>query len=62
MFVQVWDWRMEIDESLVTASSDEIRKQAAEYVNGERGEFDLAVTYPDSFTGAVMSAMADVPR
>ncbi len=62
MFVDVWNWQMEIDESLVAADEDEIREQATQYVAGEREEFDLEVTYPDSFTGQVMNAMADVPR
>jgi methylated-DNA-[protein]-cysteine S-methyltransferase len=62
MFVSVWDWRMEIDDTLVAEDSDEIREQVAEYVAGERDAFDLSVTYPDSFTGQVMAAMVDVPR
>ncbi len=62
MFVNVWDWQMEIDESLIAAEADEIQKQAAEYTAGERKGFDLEVAYPDSFTGAVMTAMAGVPR
>lgn len=62
MFVDVWEWRMEIDESLVAADEAEIREQVAEYTVGEREEFDFDVDYPDSFTGRVMAAMADVPR
>lgn len=62
MFVSVWDWQMEIDNTLVAESPDEIRKQVDEYVAGERDTFDLSVTFPDSFTGQVMAAMADVPR
>ncbi|WP_231183311.1 methylated-DNA--[protein]-cysteine S-methyltransferase [Haladaptatus sp. DYF46] len=62
MFVSVWDWEMEIDDALVAESPGEIRKQVDEYVTGERDAFDLSVTYPDSFTGRVMAAMADVPR
>ncbi|MCO8256018.1 methylated-DNA--[protein]-cysteine S-methyltransferase [Haladaptatus sp. AB618] len=62
MFVDVWEWRMEIDESLVVADETEIREQVAEYTVGERKEFDLDVDYPDSFTGRVMTAMAGVPR
>ncbi|MFH5798666.1 methylated-DNA--[protein]-cysteine S-methyltransferase [Haladaptatus sp. CMAA 1911] len=62
MFVSVWDWEMEIDDALVAESPEEIRKQVDEYVTGERDAFDLSVTYPDSFTGRVMAAMAEVPR
>lgn len=62
MFVSVWGWHVEIDESLVAASPDEIREQVAEYAAGEREAFDLAVEFPDTYTGDVMSAMADVPR
>jgi methylated-DNA-[protein]-cysteine S-methyltransferase len=62
MFVSVWDWQMEIDDALVAENPDEIREQVDEYVAGERDTFDLSVTYPDSFTGRVMAAMADVPR
>ncbi len=62
MFVSVWDWQMEIDDTLVAESPDEIREQVDEYVAGERDTFDLSVTFPDSFTGQVMAAMADVPR
>lgn len=62
MFVSVWGWHVEIDESLVAASPDEIREQVAEYAAGEREAFDLDVEFPDTYTGDVMSAMADVPR
>ncbi|MGA9400870.1 methylated-DNA--[protein]-cysteine S-methyltransferase [Haladaptatus sp.] len=62
MFVDVWEWRMEIDESLVAADDAEIREQVDEYTTGEREEFDIDVDYPDSFTGQVMAAMAGVPR
>jgi methylated-DNA-[protein]-cysteine S-methyltransferase len=62
MFVSVWDWQMEIDDALVAENPDEIREQVDGYVAGERDTFDLSVTYPDSFTGRVMAAMADVPR
>ncbi|WP_227354508.1 methylated-DNA--[protein]-cysteine S-methyltransferase [Haladaptatus salinisoli] len=62
MFVSLWDWRSELDESLVAASSDEIRRQVREYADGDRREFDLAVSYPDTFTGRVMAAMAEIPR
>ncbi|WP_423744995.1 methylated-DNA--[protein]-cysteine S-methyltransferase (plasmid) [Haladaptatus sp. SPP-AMP-3] len=62
MFVSVWDWQVEIDDALVAESPDEIRQQVGGYAAGERRSFDLTVDYPDSFTGRVMAAMADVPR
>ncbi len=62
MQTELWNWQVEIDDSLVSASSDEIRDQIAEYERGDREEFDLEVEYPESFTGRVMAAMADVPR
>nr|WP_233274727.1 methylated-DNA--[protein]-cysteine S-methyltransferase [Haladaptatus cibarius] len=62
MQTKMWDWQVEIDESLVSASPDEIRAQIAEYEQGNRKEFDLKVEFPDSFTGQVMAAMAEIPR
>ncbi|WP_435153691.1 methylated-DNA--[protein]-cysteine S-methyltransferase [Haladaptatus sp. DFWS20] len=62
MHTELWGWDVEIDESLVAASSDEIHEQIDEYATGDRDEFDLEVEFPESFTGRVMSAMADVPR
>ena len=50
-----------IDESLVAASPAAIARQVDEYARGERRQFDLSVTYPDSFTGDVMRAMAAIP-
>ncbi|WP_458205106.1 methylated-DNA--[protein]-cysteine S-methyltransferase [Haladaptatus sp. NG-SE-30] len=62
MFVSLWDWQSELDESLVAASPDEIRQQVREYADGDRQEFDLEITFPDSFTGRVMAAMLEIPR
>ncbi|WP_266077069.1 methylated-DNA--[protein]-cysteine S-methyltransferase [Haladaptatus caseinilyticus] len=62
MHTELWGWEVEIDESLVSASPDEISEQIAEYAEGDREEFDLDVEFPESFTGRVMDAMADVPR
>jgi len=52
---------LELDETLVDATQTEIRRQIAEYERGERREFDLDVSIPDSFTGDVMTAMAEIP-
>lgn len=62
MQTKMWDWQVEIDESLVSASPDEIRAQIAEYERSDRDEFDLEVEFPESFTGQVMAAMAKIPR
>ncbi len=62
MFVSLWEWQSELDGSLVAASPDEIRRQVCEYADGDRREFDLDVSYPDTFTGRVMAAMAEIPR
>jgi methylated-DNA-[protein]-cysteine S-methyltransferase len=52
---------VELDESFVDASAADVAAQVAEYERGERTGFDLRVSYPDSFTGRVMRAMAAVP-
>ncbi|MFW5938285.1 MAG: methylated-DNA--[protein]-cysteine S-methyltransferase [Halanaeroarchaeum sp.] len=50
-----------IDETLVDAAPSEISGQIDEYARGERREFDLSVTVPESFTGDVMRAMIEIP-
>ncbi|MFC7045144.1 methylated-DNA--[protein]-cysteine S-methyltransferase [Halobacteriaceae archaeon GCM10025711] len=62
MHVEAYGTTFTIDESLVAESPAEIRRQVREYERGERREFDLTVTPPDDFTGAVMEAMAAIPR
>lgn len=61
MIVQVFDEEITIDESLISQPPDEIERQIAEYVQGERTTFDLDVHYPEEFTGAVMAAMSEIP-
>jgi methylated-DNA-[protein]-cysteine S-methyltransferase len=61
MNVDIFETTVEIDESVVTESSDEIREQVSEYEQGDRQEFDLNVTIPDGMTGRVMVAMCDIP-
>ncbi|EFW91657.1 methylated-DNA/protein-cysteine methyltransferase [Haladaptatus paucihalophilus DX253] len=61
MNVNIFETTIDIDESLVAESSDEIRDQIREYESGDRLDFDLRVTLPDGMTGTVMSAMADIP-
>lgn len=55
------DADFEVDESLVSRSPAELRRQATEYAAGERATFDLSVDFPDDFTGRVMRAMAAIP-
>ena len=52
---------MEIDADLIAESEAEIRRQVGEYDRGERESFDLTVSFPGSFTGRVMEAMAAIP-
>ena len=61
MNVDVFGRPIELDAARIGASEGEIRDQIAEYAAGERRAFDLAVEYPDSFTGDVMAAMSDIP-
>lgn len=61
MNVEVFDSEMTIDESLIDASSAEIRGQIDEYLQGDRREFDLALSISDDFTGRVMGAMSAIP-
>lgn len=52
---------IEFDPSFVDEPPAEIRRQLREYERGERATFDLSVSFPSSFTGRVMEAMAAVP-
>ena len=61
MNVNVLGGGIAVDESLVDESPAEIRRQVAEYGSGERRTFDLDIEVPDSFTGQVMRAMAEIP-
>ena len=55
------DGAIELDESFVVEPPDEIVVQLEEYARGERRKFDLHVEFPDTVTGAVMEAMAEIP-
>ncbi len=61
MNVDIFETTIEIDESYIDESRDEIRKQIREYESGDRTTFDLQVTIPEGSAGAVMTAMADIP-
>ncbi|MFW6265333.1 MAG: methylated-DNA--[protein]-cysteine S-methyltransferase [Halanaeroarchaeum sp.] len=50
-----------IDEDLIAADRDVVVRQLDEYATGDRQTFDLPVTFPDSFAGRVMRAMAEIP-
>jgi methylated-DNA-[protein]-cysteine S-methyltransferase len=57
----VFGYAFDLDERLVSVSADELRRQLREYEDGDRVTFDLDVDFPDSFTGAVMRAMMEIP-
>lgn len=59
--VRVCGGALDLDPTYLDADPDEVRRQLQEYNGGERREFDLDVAYPDSFTGRVMRAMAEIP-
>lgn len=61
MQVEVLGVPVVVDESVVAEPPATIRAQIREYVAGERRAFDLAVSAPSGFTGAVMGAMAEIP-
>jgi methylated-DNA-[protein]-cysteine S-methyltransferase len=61
MTVQLFGRTVELDASRIEAQEVEIESQIAEYAAGERREFDLPVTYPEGFTGEVVTAMAAIP-
>lgn len=61
MNVDIFETTIEIDDGRIAESSDEIRKQVAEYESGDRTTFDLQVTVPEGVTGAVMNAMNAIP-
>ena len=61
MRFEVLDGAVDIDLSYLDVGADALREQLAAYAAGERRTFDVAVDYPDSFTGRVMEAMARIP-
>lgn len=61
MELTVLDGSVTIDEALVSDPPVTIESQVREYERGDRRQFDLSVTYPDTFTGDVMRAMAAIP-
>jgi methylated-DNA-[protein]-cysteine S-methyltransferase len=61
MNVEVFGRTVELDAARVEESETEISEQVAEYVAGDRREFDLTVNFGDGFTSEVMAAMAEIP-
>lgn len=61
MKIQIFDRETTIDENIIEASEEEIRRQVDEYSKGERKAFDLEVVFPDNFTGRVMREMIKIP-
>lgn len=61
MNVEVCGETFEIDAAQIDAREAEIRAQVAEYAAGDRKTFDLSVTVPDDFGGAVMNQMLAIP-
>ena len=59
--IEVFGGVVGVDGTAIAEPPAEIRRQVGEYERGERGEFDLTVAVPDSFTGRVMTAMAGIP-
>ncbi|WP_414837669.1 methylated-DNA--[protein]-cysteine S-methyltransferase [Candidatus Nanosalina sp. VS9-1] len=62
MKLKVFDTEIFLDESLVEASEDEIRRQVKEYLLGEQEVFELDFSRPENFTGKVMEEMLEIPR
>ncbi|MFB6216287.1 MAG: methylated-DNA--[protein]-cysteine S-methyltransferase, partial [Candidatus Aenigmatarchaeota archaeon] len=61
MEAQVFGTVIEIDESFTSYSREPIKQQLREYLEGSRTSFDIAIDYPDSFTGKVMRELAKIP-
>ena len=61
MDVEVLGGGLEIEEGWIEEPDEEVRRQIDEYERGERRSFDLAVRFPDTFTGRVMRAMDEIP-
>ncbi len=58
--VELLGHEIDIDESLIEQDPEEIRRQLEEYIDGEKTEFELSLSIPDSFTGRVMTAMLEI--
>lgn len=61
MHVSIIESTIEIDDSVVAESPEEIEEQVRDYERGARRTFDLEVNFPEGVTGDVMAAMAEIP-
>lgn len=61
MEVELMGDRIGIDERYLDIPPESIHRQVSEYAAGDRRTFDCTVTFPDSYTGRVMEAMAAIP-
>jgi methylated-DNA-[protein]-cysteine S-methyltransferase len=61
MNVEMFGTSVDVDESSIRESPDEVRQQLVAYERGTRQAFELEVQQPDGFTGDVMAAMARIP-
>lgn len=62
MKLEIFGEELELEENLVEASEEEIRRQIREYLSGDREKFDLEFSVPDNFTGEVMREMLKISR
>jgi len=62
MNVEVFGDSVKLDAGRIDAPDDEVRAQVAEYVAGDRREFDLPVALRDGFIGTVMTEMQAIPH
>lgn len=56
-----FDTEFEIDEGLMQDKENQIYRQLEEYFSDDRKAFDLNISFPDSFTGEVMSEISRIP-
>jgi len=61
MDLEVLGGGIALEETLLAEPAESVARQAGEYERGERRAFDLTVEFPESFTGRVMAAMAEIP-
>jgi methylated-DNA-[protein]-cysteine S-methyltransferase len=61
MEVELFGGAVDIDLKYLDLGPDALCEQVQEYAAGERRTFELDVSFPESFTGRVMAAMAAIP-
>jgi methylated-DNA-[protein]-cysteine S-methyltransferase len=62
MDVSVLGYDLSLDADRLAEPPAAIRRQVHEYGRGERTAFELTVSYPATFTGRAMAAMAAIPH